>query len=87
MSDGGPHFQGSTIQANIDVSPRNACPALWMGPCAWTPHRPFIYGDNDDATFAVVTGTFYWSIDIFAIQLNFIFHDKLMIFPNRKNLK
>jgi hypothetical protein len=50
------------------------------------PCQPFIYGDNNNTTFAVVAGTLYWSIDLFAIQLNFIFqqtHD----FPNRIKIK
>ena len=33
----------------------------------WMPHQPFIYSDNDNAAFAVVAGTFYWSIDLYAI--------------------
>jgi len=53
----------------------------------WMPCQPFIYGDNNNMTFAVVEGTLYWSIDLFDIQLNFIFHNKLMNFPNRNKIK
>jgi hypothetical protein len=50
-----------------------SCPEMPIrldtGPCVWMPRQPFIYGDKDNMTFAVVTGTFI----VFAIRLNFIF--------------
>jgi hypothetical protein len=39
-----------------------SCPEMPIrldtGPCVWMPRQPFIYGDKDNMTFAVVTGTF-----------------------------
>jgi hypothetical protein len=50
----------------------------------WTPCQPFIYGDNDNAPFAVEAGTFYWPIVLFAIQLYFIFQHTHDFFPTEK---
>jgi len=85
-SDGGPHSRGSPIQANNTILPWNAYPTWWMDPCVCMPPQPFIYGDNNNTTFAMVVGTFYWSIDLFAIWLNFIFQQTHDFSEQRKNL-
>ena len=56
-----------------------------MGPCTWRPRRPFICSDNDNVTFAMVEGTFYWSIVLFAIRLNFMFQQTHDISQEEKN--